>query len=543
MNILVVIPARGGSKGIPRKNIRSLAGKPLLYYSVRNAKKINNGVVDVYVSSEDQEILTLAKKFGAKTIQRGLDIADDKTTLDPVIYNCYLKASEIEGKNYDYVITMQPTSPLLDANSINNALKILRDKNIDTVISGIYDTHLTWIKGEKEFTPNYRKRLNRQELPQIYKETGGFVITRSVFMTLDSRFGPNTQIYPLTKKEAVDIDDFEDWNICEYYLNKKKILFVICGNSSVGMGHVYNSLSIANEILDHQICFLTDNKSTLAFDKIKENNYEVFAQKKENILEDIKDINPDIVINDILDTTSEYIDSLKKYVDIVINFEDLGKGSQLADLVINAMYPEGKVNLGHYYGSKYFILRDEFLYTKEKLINSKLENILISFGGVDPNNYTDRILSLISSYCKEKGIVIKVITGLGYQHYNDLIKKYPHIPILKNVLNMSEEIYQADLIFTSAGRTTFEVAAIGVPAIVLCQNERETSHFFASEKNGFFNLGLGYQISDEKIQAVFERALDFNIRMFMHERLLETDLKNGKKRVIDLIKKTINNFV
>ena len=543
MNILVVIPARGGSKGIPRKNIRSLAGKPLLYYSVRNAKKINNGVVDVYVSSEDQEILTLAKKFGAKTIQRGLDIADDKTTLDPVIFNCYLKASEIEGKNYDYVITMQPTSPLLDSKNINNALKILIDKNYDTVISGIYDTHLTWIKGEKEFTPNYKKRVNRQELPQIYKETGGFVITRSAFMTLDSRFGPNTQIYPLTKKEAVDIDDFEDWNICEYYLNKKRILFVICGNSSVGMGHVYNSLSIANEILDHQISFLTDNKSTLAFDKIKENNYEVFVQKKENILEDIKDINPDIVINDILDTTSEYIESLKKYVDIVINFEDLGKGSQLADLVLNAMYPEGKINLGHYYGSKYFILRDEFLYTKEKLINTKLENILISFGGVDPNNYTDRILNLISSYCQEEGIAIKVITGLGYQHDNDLIKKYPHIPILKNVLNMSEEIYQADLIFTSAGRTTFEVAAIGVPAIVLCQNERETSHFFASEKNGFFNLGLGYQISDEKIQEVFKGALDFNIRMFMHERLLETDLKNGKKRVIDLIKKTINNFV
>ena len=126
---------------------------------------------------------------------------------------------------------------------------------------------------------------------------------------------------------------------------------------------------------------------------------------------------------------------------------------------------------------------------------------------------------------------------------DDLIKKYPHIPILKNVLNMSEEIYQADLIFTSAGRTTFEVAAIGVPAIVLCQNERETSHFFASEKNGFLNLGLGYKITDESVLEAFERVLDFNIRTFMHERMLETDLKNGKKRVIDLIKKTINNFV
>lgn len=543
MNILVVIPARGGSKGIPRKNIRSLAGKPLLYYSIRNAKKINNGEVDVYVSSEDKEILTLAKKFGAKIIQRELNIADDKTTLDPVIFNCYVNASEIEGKNYDYIITMQPTSPLLDSKSINNALKILIDENYDTVISGIYDTHLTWIKSEKEFTPNYEKRVNRQELPQIYKETGGFVITKSAFMTLDSRFGPNTQIYPLTKKESVDIDDFEDWNICEYYLNKKRILFVICGNSSVGMGHVYNSLSIANEILDHQISFLTDDKSTLAFDKIKENNYEVFIQTKENILEDIQDINPDIIINDILDTTSEYIKNLKKFVDIVINFEDLGSGSQFADLVLNAMYPEGKISLGHFYGSKYFILRDEFLYTNEKLIKSHVENILISFGGVDPNNYTERVLRLISSICLKKGIAIKVITGLGYQHDDKLIRKFAHIPVFKNVLNMSEEIYQADLIFTSAGRTTFEIAAIGVPAIVLCQNERETSHLFASEENGFLNLGLGYEVGDEKILEAFESILDFNIRRFMHERMLETDLKNGKKRVIDLIRKTINNFI
>ncbi|WP_350293396.1 hypothetical protein [uncultured Croceitalea sp.] len=543
MNILIIIPARGGSKGIPRKNIRSLAGKPLLYYSIRNAKKINDGEVDIYVSSEDTEILTLAKKFGAKTIQRAVNIADDKTTLDPVIYNSYLEASEIEQKHYDTVITMQPTSPLLQPKSINDALKLLTDKNYDTVISGIYDTHLTWIKGVKEFTPNYEKRLNRQELPQIYKETGGFVITKSAFMTLDSRFGPNTQIYPLTKKEAVDIDDFEDWNICEYYLNRKRILFVICGNSSVGMGHVYNSLSIANEILNHQVNFLTDKKSSLAYDKIKENNYNVYIQKEENLLQEIKNINPDIVINDILDTSSTYIKGLKEFVDIVINFEDLGEGSEFADLVVNAMYPEGKINIDHFYGSKYFILRDEFLYSKEKIILPEIETILISFGGVDPNNYTERILGLISNYCKKNNITINVITGLGYEHDNELGKKFPDIEIRKNVLNMSDEIYQADLIFTSAGRTTFEIAAIGVPAIVLCQNERETTHFFASEKNGFFNLGLGYEISDERIHKAFTGAMSLNVRKFMHERMLDTDLKNGKKRVIDLIKKTINNLV
>ena len=101
MNILTVIPARGGSKGIPRKNLRLLAGNPLLFYSIHNA--INSKYKpDIYVSSEDGEILNIAKKFGVKTHKRNQNIADDKTTLDPVVYDCYIYAKEIECKEYDF---------------------------------------------------------------------------------------------------------------------------------------------------------------------------------------------------------------------------------------------------------------------------------------------------------------------------------------------------------------------------------------------------------------------------------------------------------
>ena len=106
MNILVVIPARGGSKGIPRKNLRLLGEKPLLYYSINNAlnSKYN---LDVFVSSEDYEILNTAQKFGAKTHKRDSNIADDNTTLDPVIFDCYTHAKLSEKKEYDLIITMQ----------------------------------------------------------------------------------------------------------------------------------------------------------------------------------------------------------------------------------------------------------------------------------------------------------------------------------------------------------------------------------------------------------------------------------------------------
>ena len=121
MNILVVIPARGGSKGIPRKNLRLLGEKPLLYYSINNAlnSKYN---LDVFVSSEDDEILNTAQKFGAKIHKRDSNIADDKTTLDPVIYDCYIHTKQAENKDYDLIITMQPTSPLLSSSSLDKAI-------------------------------------------------------------------------------------------------------------------------------------------------------------------------------------------------------------------------------------------------------------------------------------------------------------------------------------------------------------------------------------------------------------------------------------
>jgi len=153
-NILVVIPARGGSKGIPRKNLRLLAENPLIYYSIKTALSSTYNS-DVYVSSEDDEILNIASQFGAKIHKRDIGIADDETTLDPVIYDCYKYAQKVENKSYDYIITMQPTSPLLKSSSLDKAIsKIIADENIETVIAAKDNTHLSWRKEGGIFIPN-----------------------------------------------------------------------------------------------------------------------------------------------------------------------------------------------------------------------------------------------------------------------------------------------------------------------------------------------------------------------------------------------------
>ena len=540
MNILVVIPARGGSVGIPRKNLRNLNGQPLIAYSIRNALASKYDL-DVYVSSDDEEILHIASKFGANKYKRDANISDSVTTLDPVIYDAYKNISKTNNKEYDLIITLQPTSPLLKVKSLDLAIeKMINHPEIDTIISAKDSTHLTWKKQNDKYVPNYKKRVNRQYLPPVFTETGGFLITRNTIISENNRIGDNTELFILSKGEDIDIDTYEEFNICEYFLCKKHILFVVSGYNEIGFGHIYRTLLLANNITNHRLTFLVDSNSKLGYEKIKDSKFDVYIQKNKNILDDISQINPDIVINDILDTNRDYILALKNNGIKVINFEDLGDGAKSADLVINALYPESESLNNHYFGYKYFCARDEFLVTKPKKVEKNVSNILISFGGTDPCNLTLKTLESIYEYCVDNDIEINVILGFGYNSKESL-RKFPKAKIKVDIKTMSDFMHDADIIFTSVGRTVYEVACIGTPAILMAQNERELTHFFASKENGFVHLGLGKNVERKDILDVFTSLIsNYEQRKMNNKLMLAKNLKNGTKNVIKLINKVIS---
>ena len=533
--ILVVIPARGGSKGIPRKNLRSLAGKPLLQYSITTALSSSYSP-DVFVSTDDEEIASIAEQLGANIIDRPPSKAADATTLDPVIHDAYTKASNQSGKKYNIVVTLQPTSPLLKTSSLDKAIQTLLDNpELDTVISAKDDTHLTWKVIEGKFEPNYEARANRQYLPAIYKETGGFLITRSSAVSEKNRIGKNVFLYELKNGEDIDIDTYEDWSLCEYYLKRKRILFVVSGYPEIGLGHTYNTLLIANDILNHHIEFLVDKRSDLAYEKISEKNYPVSMQCSDNLCDDVIKLKPDVVINDCLDTSKHYICKIKKNGIRVINIEDLGEGSRHADLVINAIYPENTILPRHYFGHDYFIIRDEFLLSEPQKTSKTVKRVLLTFGGVDPNNLTRKVLNAIHQYCQDEKISISVVAGFGYNDYESL-KKFNSIEIFKNCNNISRHMQTADIIFTSAGRTTYEVASLQVPSIVIAQNPREMTHFFASSEYGFLNLGLGTELKENEILKAFINLVNnYEVRSYMASLMAKTDLAGGRKRTLKLI--------
>mgnify|MGYP005845567069 CR=1 FL=1 len=541
MKVLFIIPARGGSKGIPRKNIRNLNGMPLISYSIENALKVNCDK-DVYVSSEDDEILTIAQKFEAKTHKRNDELSKDETTLDEVIFNAYIEISKQEKTVYDLIVTLQPTSPLLKNESISSAVQLMIEKkSIDTLISAVEDTHLTWRKENGKYLPNYTERVNRQYLKPTYKETGGFLITRNNVISKKGRIGKRVELFELEKTESIDIDNFEDWSICEYYLQRKRIVFIVSAYSEIGLGHIYNTLIIANEILNHEVIFFCDSKSQLGAEKIKQYNYPVFIQKSDNLQKEVLKLKPDLIVNDRLDTNKKDIDLFLKNKLPLIHFEDLGEGAKKASLVFNAIYPEERKIKNHFFGPDFFCAREEFILSPTKEIDLEVKDVLLAFGGVDPNNLSLKVLESIYSYCISKQINIKVITGFGYQNAETL-KKYDKVQVFTNVKNISTHMLKADIAFTSAGRTTYELAILGIPSIVLAQNKREMTHFFASEKYGFMNLGIGVNVEKKKILEVFKKIEDFDLRKKMQKKMKSHDLRSGKKKVVSKIKNFIHQL-
>lgn len=534
-NILVIIPARGGSKGIPRKNLRTLVGKPLIYYSIKMAQA-SSYVPDVYVSTDDGEIAAISEKLGAKVLLRDAVYARDDTTLDPVVLEAHQQAVNREAKCYDLIITIQPTSPLLRVSSLDAAIdRIIKNPEIDTVISAKEDTHLSWRREGERFVPNYLKRVNRQYLEPVFRETGGFLIARNSNFLKSTRVGTSVELYLLHGGEEIDIDTYEDWSLCEYYLRRKHILFVVSGNNKIGLGHVYNTLLLANDILNHRIEFIVDKDSQLAYEVIMSKNYPVRMQTEIDIVDDIRTSAPDVVINDRLDSSEEYITTLKRDGIKVINFEDIGSGARHADLVINAIYPEKEILPRHYFGHEYVILRDEFFLTLPREPEEKVRRVLLTFGGVDPNNFTRKVTGSIYQYCQDADIEIVIVAGFGYQKYETL-SSFEGIKIIRNSPSIAEQMNMADIIFTSAGRTTYEVASLHVPTIVLAQNTREMTHFFASAEFGFLNLGLGAVLTKQEILDAFIGLVEnYPARQYMSGLMAKSDLIGGRKRVVDLI--------
>ena len=530
MKILSIIPARAGSKGIPNKNIRIVGEHPLIYYSIRNA--INSQyITDVIVSTDSPEVKIIAQQMGVSVHWRDESLCGDAVTLDAVIADAIPK-----DKAWDYVVTMQPTSPTLRVETLDAAIKYTIDNDIDTVISAINAPHLSWGEKDGKKIPNYTERLNRQYLPPCYMETGAFVISKSSVITPKTRIGQKVDVFEVPEDESQDVDTFDDLRSVANTLSRQKVGIYVNGNNKRGIGHIYRALEIADEFyVKPDIYYDTNQTDPKVFGNTKHNLIPVDGIAE--LYQVCKKQQYTIFINDILTTSIDYMIGLKSVMPNakIVNFEDDGEGTIKADLVFNALFHEEDLPQIKA-GEKYYISGKTFMFYEPIKIIDKVKRVFISFGGADPQNYSDRLLNMI---CKPeyKDFEFVVVLGRAKNNVETLMKynEYNNIQVLYDVSNMPELMTSCDIGITSRGRTGYELAILGIPSIAMAQNKREEKHGFVCNENGFSYIGLNP--ADEIIESTLQMYLRMSkeSRQRFQDMLLSHDLRGGRKRVMGLI--------
>ena len=530
MKILAVIPARAGSKGIPNKNIRIIGGRPLIYYSIKNALA-SQYITDVIVSTDSDAVRIIADQMGTRIKWRDAKLCGDAVTLDAVIADAIP-----DNEKWDYIVTMQPTSPTLRVETLDAAIKFTIDNGYETVISAINAPHLSWGEKDGKKFPNYTERLNRQYLPPCYMETGAFVISHASVVTSETRIGSKVDVFEVPEDEAQDVDTFEDLRSVAATLERQKVAIYVNGNNKRGIGHIYRALEIADEFyLKPDIYYDTNQTDPKVFGITTHKLIPVNGIA--DLFERCKKEKYTIFINDILTTSIDYMIGLKSVLPDakIINFEDDGEGILKADLVFNALYhdndlPQVKA------GEKYYISGKTFMFYEPIKIKKKVERIFISFGGADPQNYSDRLLNMISKdFYKDYYFV--VVLGRAKYNVEALMEynKHENIDVLYDVSNMPELMSSCDIGVTSRGRTGYELAMLGIPSISMAQNEREEKHGFVCNENGFTYIGLNP--ADEIIESNLKMYINMSeeSRKQFQKKLLSHDLRGGRKRVMSLI--------
>ena len=218
MKAVAIIPARGGSKRVPGKNIRELAGKPLLAYTIEAALGAK-GLDSVYVSTEDKEIAKLAKERGAQVIDRPAELATDEASTKPVLEHALAEL----GGGVDALVLLQPTSPLRGPADIDAALEKFESSGCDSLLSVSEKRHFYWRRESGELKRLYEKRIRTQEMEPWLEENGAiYVTTKSVLENNDDWLGGSIENIIMDETSSIDIDTEFDFWLAEKILERRQ---------------------------------------------------------------------------------------------------------------------------------------------------------------------------------------------------------------------------------------------------------------------------------------------------------------------------------
>ena len=511
--VWAVVPARGGSIGIPRKNLISCAGKPLIQHVIETAKQVLC-TGRIVVITDSAEIAEFARLHLVQVILEDTPSGPHET-LDQKIHRNVSKLKALGAMDSDVVLTLQPTSPLTSASSIRSAIRQI-EAGKRSVITVANDPHLRWGVNPEDGAPipRFTERKNRQLLPLDYRETGGIIGVRlGDLASAGTRILDPIGLVVVEEREAIDIDSFGQLYEAQHWLTRGKVLFRVEANQSLGMGHLYRCLAVAYELSRHDLLFLSSDSSPLVEQLIRQTPFKMVSYPSEGSLtKTIQSFGPELIFVDVLDTDVATISEIRESCPDakIVTFENEGEGAGLCDLgVYDLTEPPSSAPPRVIVGPDKAILGPTFeLFRPFADWNERPQQLLLTFGGTDPAGLTEKALNALDAI-RFTGQVT-VVLGLGSRD-PDVENLSFAIDIHRNVANMALLMSRHRLAISSMGRTVFELAAAGVPTLAFSQNSKEEGHVHVGRITGSVLGGSGYKISPSAMSKVIRKFLSDDI--------------------------------
>jgi len=230
--VLAIIPARGGSKGVPRKNIRPVCGKPLIAYTIETAKSASHMLYRTIVSTDDREIAAVAQQYGAEApFLRPAKLSEDRVPTLPVLQHAVRFVEEQDQTTIDWVLLLQPTTPFRTVVDLEATFALAQQGGCDSIISvvQVFSEHPIFIKriGDNQLLPfclEEEEGTRRQDChPPAYKRNGAVYLTRrDVIVTGNSIWGEVIRPYVMPPERSVNIDGELDFKLAEAIMRERR---------------------------------------------------------------------------------------------------------------------------------------------------------------------------------------------------------------------------------------------------------------------------------------------------------------------------------
>lgn len=468
-----IVPARGGSKGLRHKNLLTIDGIPLV---INAANALSEYCERVLVCTEDAQIASVARLHGYEVLDRPSELADDHVSVD-VLMAWVLTQVPLP------VMVHQPTVYCPDLDYLEQFSTAVRARNGNYVL-GVSEQHLVWTGS---VSPERRQRLDAPRLPA--REYGVRCYNRPDVVGFE--------VIIVNADPIFDIDTPYDLDAARRAsMRKGRVTMRYAESTEVGSGHRRRIEAIADEVQHLDVHLSNWGDKTV-------DDYAA------------------VVVNDTLDTTEWTMFNLKRAGARVITLEDLGPGTRHADVVINALYDKSH--------ARYAVLRPEFRSLPKPEIRSRIENILVTFGGTDPSHYTEKLARSRVGWDGTREVNIRVIPPPGRAFHGTILS--PNQLVVNP--NMAEEMAWADLVISSAGRTIFEAGAVGTPVLCLAHNLREARHAHLGPASGNIFMGIGLDM--EVVTRNVRLLQDYRLREEMSEAGRNLSDGRGAERIARII--------